>query len=230
MHRHPIPATALRATRAVKTSTKAPSKVQTPVKAAMPMARHQPRSAVAVGASPLAKAVLVALPMPVAPTELASEPAVMRDEVTAFVALGANLGDAAQTLRDALAALGDTPGVRLVQTSSLYRTAPIESNGPDYINAVAEVTTTLTAPDLLAALQAIEHGAGRERPYRNAPRTLDLDLLLYGSANIDSPNLTVPHPRMRERAFVLVPLHEIAPGQVTVEMRRAVSEQVIQRV
>ena len=149
----------------------------------------------------------------------------MRDEVRAFVALGANLGDAAQTLRDALTALGGTPGVRLVQASSLYRTAPIESSGPDYINAVAEVATTLTAPGLLRALKAIEQGAGRERPYRNAPRTLDLDLLLYGSAKIDSETLTVPHPRMWERAFVLVPLHEIRPELVPEEALRAVAGQ-----
>ncbi|MDP2075947.1 2-amino-4-hydroxy-6-hydroxymethyldihydropteridine diphosphokinase [Hydrogenophaga sp.] len=138
-----------------------------------------------------------------------------RAEVTAFVALGANLGDAAQALRDALKALGETPGIRLVRASSLYRTAPVQSTGPDYVNAVAEVSTTLTAPALLDALQAIEDGAGRQRPYRNAPRTLDLDLLLYGSARIDSPRLTVPHPRMWARAFVLVPLREIAPGLVS---------------
>jgi len=155
---------------------------------------------------------------------------VVRGEVTAFVALGANLGDAAQTLRDALTTLGRTPGIRLVQASGLYRTAPIESSGPDYINAVAEVATTLTAPDLLAVLQSIENGAGRERPYRNAPRTLDLDLLLYGSARTDSPALTVPHPRMVERAFVLVPLHEIAPGRVADELLIAVSGQAIQRL
>lgn len=140
-----------------------------------------------------------------------------RSEVTAYVALGANLGDAAQALRDALTALGDTPGMRLVQASSLYRTAPIQSTGPDYINAVAELLTTLTAPALLDALQAIEDRAGRQRPYRNAPRTLDLDLLLFGSAQIDSPRLTVPHPRMWTRAFVLVPLREIARGLVSQE-------------
>jgi len=154
----------------------------------------------------------------------------MRGEVTAFVALGANLGDAAQTLRDAISALRCTPGIRLVQASSLYRTAPIESSGPDYINAVAEVATTLTAPALLAALQAIENAAGRERPYRNAPRTLDLDVLLYGSARIHSTALTVPHPRMGARAFVLVPLHEIAPERVTDEVLNAVSGQSIQRM
>ena len=168
--------------------------------------------------------------MRAAPTDVRPVRVVVRPEITAFVALGANLGDAAQALRDAFAALAGVPGVRLVKASSPYRTAPIESNGPDYINAVAEIATTLTAPDLLMALQAIEHGAGRERPYRNAPRTLDLDLLLYGNASIDSATLTVPHPRMWERAFVLVPLHEIAPGLVTTDMRKAVSEQAIQRM
>ena len=151
--------------------------------------------------------------------------AVDRAEVTAFVALGANLGDAAQALRDALSALGDTPGVRLVRASSLYRTAPIQSTGPDYVNAVAEVSTTLNAMALLDALQAIEQQAGRERPYRNAPRTLDLDLLLYGGARIDSPRLTVPHPRMWARAFVLVPLREIAPERVSHSAMQAVHGQ-----
>lgn len=152
-----------------------------------------------------------------------------RPEVTAFVALGANLGDAAMTLRDALDTLGHTAGIRLVQASSLYRTAPIDSGGPDYLNAVAEVVSTLTAPGLLQALQAIENAAGRERPYRNAPRTLDLDLLLYGSARIDSPELTVPHPRMWERAFVLVPLSEVAPERVSDDMLEAVTGQAVER-
>ena len=152
-----------------------------------------------------------------------------RPAVTAYVALGANLGDAAQTLRDALHSLDHAPGLRLVKASSLYRTAPIESSGPDYVNAVAEVSTTLTAPDLLTALQAIENAAGRERPYRNAPRTLDLDLLLYGSARIDSPQLTVPHPRMWERAFVLVPLKDVAPSQVTDQHLAVVGGQRIRR-
>ena len=146
-----------------------------------------------------------------------------RAEVTAFVALGANLGDPAQALREALQRLSETPGVRLVRASSLYRTAPIDSSGPDYLNAVAEIATTLTAPDLLTALQAIEQGAGRERPYRNAPRTLDLDLLLYGSARIHSATLIVPHPRIGVLAFVLVPLSEIGPERVTEEALAAVS-------
>jgi len=151
-----------------------------------------------------------------------------RDPVTAFVALGANLGNAVSTVREALTALDRTPGMRLVRRSSLYRTAPVDSTGPDYINAVAEITTVLTAPALLGALQAIENGAGRERPYRNAPRTLDLDLLLFGSARIESPALTVPHPRMCARAFVLVPLAEIAPAHVSPAQLKAVSEQVIE--
>lgn len=153
-----------------------------------------------------------------------------RPEVTAYVALGANLGDAAQTLRDALDTLSNCPGIRLVAASSLYRTAPVDSSGPDYVNAVAEIATTFTAPALLATLQAIENAAGRERPYRNAPRTLDLDLLLYGSARIDSPTLTVPHPRMGERAFVLVPLAEVAPTLVDAKALQAVEGQGVTRL
>lgn len=156
-----------------------------------------------------------------------------RPPVTAYVALGANLGESpAQTLRDALQTLAAcTPGVQLVKASSLYRTAPIDSSGPDYINAVAEVRTVLTAPALLAALQSIENGAGRERPYRNAPRTLDLDLLLYGSGRLDSPPLLiVPHPRMWERGFVLCPLAEIAPQLVSAEALQAVQGQGVERI
>lgn len=151
-------------------------------------------------------------------------------EVTAYVALGANLGDPAQALRDALRALDAVSGVRLVRASSLYLTAPMDSRGPDYVNAVAEVATALTAPALLDALQAIEQRAGRERPYRNAPRTLDLDLLLYGEGQIDSPRLTVPHPRLWMRAFVLVPLAEIAPQRVSAARLQAVSGQAIRRI
>lgn len=152
-----------------------------------------------------------------------------RAEVTAFIALGANLGEPAQTLRDALTSLGATPGVRVLKASSLYRTAPIDSSGPDYINAVAEIATTLSAPALLDALQAIEQRAGRERPYRNAPRTLDLDLLLYGAGRIHSPRLSVPHPRMWERAFVVVPLAEIASSLVSAAQLQAVADQRVLR-
>ena len=153
-----------------------------------------------------------------------------RDPVPAWVALGANLGDAPQTVRDAIAAIGQLPGTTLTQQSSPYRTAPVDSSGPDYINAVVEIATILTAPALLGALQAIEQAAGRERPYRNAPRTLDLDILLYGQASISSPALTIPHPCMYERAFVLVPLAEIAPGLVAREQLENVAGQGISRV
>ena len=150
-----------------------------------------------------------------------------RPEVTAYVGLGANLGDATHTLRSALQSLDNTPGIQRIKTSGFYRTAPIDSSGPDYINAVVELSTTLTAPGLLTALQAIENRAGRERPYRNAPRTLDLDLLLYGGARMESAELTVPHPRMWERAFVLFPLAEISPENVP---QQALNNVVDQRI
>lgn len=161
------------------------------------------------------------------PGHLAQRGVNNRTEVTAYIGLGGNLGAAAEAVRNALLSLGQIPGTRLVCASSLYRTAPVDSSGPDYINAVAEITTTLTAPDLLSALQRIEQVAGRERPYLNAPRTLDLDLLLYGSATIASPHLTVPHPRMWERAFVVVPLAEIAPRLVSVDKLATVAGQAI---
>lgn len=130
----------------------------------------------------------------------------------AYIGIGANLGDAQGNVREAISRLAKLPGTRLVSQSASYRTAPIDSSGPDYINAVACVDTALGPHELLAALQKIELDHGRERPYRNAPRTLDLDLLLYGDQAIDTPDLVVPHPRMLERAFVLEPLLEIAPG------------------
>jgi 2-amino-4-hydroxy-6-hydroxymethyldihydropteridine diphosphokinase len=133
--------------------------------------------------------------------------------MTAWVGIGANLGDARAQVEDALARLARLPGVRLLRASSLYRSAPIDSSGDDYVNAVAELDTALGAHALLAQLHAIEQAHGRERPYRNAPRTLDLDLLLYGDQVIaNAPALIVPHPRMHERAFVLAPLAELAPG------------------
>ncbi|TSE18722.1 2-amino-4-hydroxy-6-hydroxymethyldihydropteridine pyrophosphokinase [Tepidimonas alkaliphilus] len=151
-----------------------------------------------------------------------------RPEVDAYVGLGANLGDAAAQVRQALVWLDELPGTRVRAASRLWRSAPLQADGPDYCNAVARLATTLTAPALLAALQALEARAGRERPYRNAPRTLDLDLLLYGEARIDSPTLTVPHPRLGQRAFVLVPLAELAPERVPPAALRAVASQRIQ--
>ena len=150
-----------------------------------------------------------------------------RDPVTAFVALGGNLGDAQACVRWALDALAALPQTRLSARSRLYRTAPHEASGPDFINAVARIETGLSAPQLLDALQALENEAGRQRPYVNAPRTLDLDILLYGDAHIDSPRLTVPHPRMWDRAFVLRPLADVAPEWVSAERLRAVQDQII---
>lgn len=153
-----------------------------------------------------------------------------RPGVQAAIALGANLGDAVATVRQALVWLGALPGTRLLAASSLYRTAPWEASGPDFINAVALVDTRLTAPALLHAIQQLELQAGRERPYPNAPRTLDLDVLLYGQSSISSPRLTVPHPRMWQRAFVLHPLAEVMPALVSPQALSAVSEQVIEKL
>ena len=133
-------------------------------------------------------------------------------EVRAFVALGANLGDARAALDAAFMALAALPQTRLHAASSLYRSAPVESSGDDYLNAVIALDTRLEPHALLAALQRIENAHGRARPYRNAPRTLDLDLLLYGDRRIETPTLTVPHPRLHERAFALLPLAELAPA------------------
>lgn len=131
-----------------------------------------------------------------------------------FVGLGSNLGDAAATVRAAFDALDALPGTRCVARSSLYRSAPVDAAGPDYINAVAELRTEMPPPTLLQALHAIEARFGRERPYHHAPRTLDLDLLRFGDRRIDTPTLTLPHPRLHERAFVLLPLAELAPELV----------------
>ena len=151
-----------------------------------------------------------------------------REPVPAFVALGANLGDARATVLQAFEDLGQLPLTRLQARSRLYRTAPHEASGPDFINAVACIETGLTAPELLQALQSLENTAGRQRPYPNAPRTLDLDLLLYGEASIDSPRLTVPHPRMRQRAFVLCPLADVAPARVHAAELAALRDQPLE--
>jgi 2-amino-4-hydroxy-6-hydroxymethyldihydropteridine diphosphokinase len=130
----------------------------------------------------------------------------------AFVGLGSNLEEPENQVRQAFDELDRLPHTRVVRKSSLYRTAPIGHEAqPQFINAVAQLETGLSAERLLAELQGIEKRHGRERSFKNAPRTLDLDLLLFGDARLDLPQLTVPHPRMRERAFVLKPLLEIAP-------------------
>lgn len=132
--------------------------------------------------------------------------------VAAFVGLGANLGPAEQSIRDALTRLGGLPSTRLCRASSLYRSDPIGfADQPEYVNAVAELETQLSPQRLLEELLSLEHAAGRIRSFRNAPRILDLDLLLYGDSCIDAPGLMVPHPRMVERRFVLEPLLELRP-------------------
>jgi 2-amino-4-hydroxy-6-hydroxymethyldihydropteridine diphosphokinase len=117
-----------------------------------------------------------------------------------------------------------------VRVSSLYRSAPYEAQGPDFINAVALLSTHLAPLALLHALQDLEQQSGRERPYKNAPRTLDLDLIFYGDVVLASAELTLPHPRWHERAFVLHPLAEIWPQRVSVSQLTAVEGQVIQRM
>ena len=150
--------------------------------------------------------------------------------VQAFIGLGANLGDAQQALRDAVQALAAVPGVQLQSCSALYGSAPIDSSGPDYLNAVARVSTTLGPARLLQALQTIENEAGRLRPYRNAPRTLDLDLLLYGDLHSAEAALQLPHPRMQARAFVLLPLRDVAPELVSAQALAALVDQRIERL
>ena len=150
--------------------------------------------------------------------------------VTVYIALGANLGDAASTVRMAMDGIHALPHTQLVRRSALYLTTPVDSDGPVYVNAVVEVLTGLCAPHLLGQLQNLEQSKARKRPYRNAPRTLDLDILLFGSGQIASPALQVPHPRMWQRAFVLRPLVEIAPHLVSAKQLRAVRDQVTEKL
>src|ERR1700746_3084477 len=123
----------------------------------------------------------------------------------AYLGLGANLGDARQTLKDAVICLAQQATVTGLAKSSLYRTEPNDAGGDDYYNCAVKIDTTLTLRQLLRLCQTIEHHFGRRRPYRNAPRTLDIDILLYGETRVEEPDLTVPHPRLTDRAFVLVP-------------------------
>jgi 2-amino-4-hydroxy-6-hydroxymethyldihydropteridine diphosphokinase len=148
----------------------------------------------------------------------------------AYVAIGANLGDARTTVRQAMDDLDALPKSRVSARSSLYRSDPVDATGPDFINAVVELETALDAQVLLAELQRLEHGAGRQRSYRNAPRTLDLDVLRHGDVVMDTATLTLPHPRMLQRAFVLVPLAEIAPDLVTPAQLAKVADQRIERL
>jgi 2-amino-4-hydroxy-6-hydroxymethyldihydropteridine diphosphokinase len=153
-----------------------------------------------------------------------------------FVGLGANLGDARATVAGAIAELRELLQTKLVASSSLYRSAAIDADGPDYVNAVVEMRSTLEPEVLLAELQTLERRFGRERPYRHAPRTLDLDLLIYGERRIEARYLAVPHPRLHLRAFVLAPLAELAPGLRLADGRTvsqalaAVHDQRIERI
>ena len=154
----------------------------------------------------------------------------MPDLVLATLGVGANLGDPRAAVRKAIEDLVQLPGTVTVAVSSLYRSAPLDADGPDYVNAVVQVRTALSPDALLAALQAIEQQAGRERPYRNAPRTLDLDILLYGEYRVDRDDLQIPHPRMWQRAFVVLPLAEIAPDLVSPAQVQAVAGQGLHRL
>ncbi len=133
-------------------------------------------------------------------------------EQMVYIGIGSNLDNPKEQVLLAIGRLKQLPLTRLAAQSSLYRTAPVDADGDDYVNAVASLLTTLSPEKLLEELHRLETASGRQRPYRNAPRTLDLDILLYADKEMDSPLLTLPHPRMTERAFVLVPLLEIAPS------------------
>ena len=135
--------------------------------------------------------------------------------VTAFIALGSNLDDPGAQVRSGLRALAALPQTRLTGQSSLYLNPPVGyRDQPDFVNAVARIETSLPPRALLEALLAIERAHGRVRDFPNAPRTLDLDIVLYGELAVSEPGLTIPHRRMLERAFVMVPLAEIAPDAV----------------
>ena len=134
--------------------------------------------------------------------------------VIAYVGAGANLGDTRQAIESAVEALAHRREIEVLRTSRLYRSASMGAEGPDYLNAVIELRTVLGPLQLLHELRAIETAHGRQRSYPNAPRTLDLDLLLYGDCELALPTLQVPHPRLHERAFVLHPLAELSPDLV----------------
>ena len=150
--------------------------------------------------------------------------------VQVCVAFGANLGDAKGAVLQAIADVGGLASTQLLKASALYASTPVEAIGPQFINAVALYNTDLPPLDLLDALQRLENTAGRERPYLHAPRTLDLDMIWYGDLTLQSPRLTLPHPRWQQRAFVLLPLAEICPELVKTEWLEQVSAQEIARL
>ena len=146
------------------------------------------------------------------------------------MAFGANLGEAGVSVLQAILDVGALATSQLVKASSLYASAPHEAAGPEFVNAVAIYDTDLPPLALLDALQNLEKTAGRERPYLNAPRTLDLDIIFYGDIALDSPRLTLPHPRWQKRAFVLVPLAEISPDKVSLALLSSVANQSVRRI
>lgn len=228
----------------IQPSMRLPHRLMTIVRRRQKRARPHPLKSAAVAVSPSTVKVVGTTWV----VQAVMNPATMRKAVTidgrvdlpvvvAYIALGANLGDARSALAQAMVAIGHLPKTRLCKRSSLYKTAPLGcaasmagALGGDYLNAVVQVETTLSAPELLTQLQHIEQQAGRQRSYRDAPRTLDLDVLLYGSASISSEQLTVPHPRMWQRAFVLLPLAEIAPDRVTAAQLHALAHQTVERL
>ena len=145
---------------------------------------------------------------------------------TAWIGLGANLGDARAALALAVRDICALPATQVLRVSSLYGSAPVDASGPDYLNAVAEISTALSPLELLDALQTIELGAGRERPYRNAPRTLDLDIVRFADLTMTTERLTLPHPRWNERAFVLQPMAELLGAQILESLPAALQQQV----
>jgi 2-amino-4-hydroxy-6-hydroxymethyldihydropteridine diphosphokinase len=147
-------------------------------------------------------------------------------EVRSAIALGSNLGDSVTIVTNALKILADTPGITIQAQSSWYQTKPVGPPQPDYLNGCALLDVQMTPQELLETLLKIEAQLGRIRQERNRPRTLDLDLLLFDDLILDMPNLQVPHPRMRERAFVLVPLAEIAPNWVEPVSGKAIAQLV----
>ena len=149
----------------------------------------------------------------------------------AYIGIGSNLDEPRRQVLEAFTELDRLPHTRMVKKSSLYRTAPMgHAAQPDFINAVAQLETGLPAERLLAELQTVEQRHGRKRSFPNAPRTLDLDILLFGNATMQSGTLTIPHPRMHERAFVLKPLLEIAPQLPFQAQLSACASQKVERI
>jgi 2-amino-4-hydroxy-6-hydroxymethyldihydropteridine diphosphokinase len=158
-------------------------------------------------------------------------------KVTAFFGLGSNLGDRAENIKEALRRLDEIPGIEIEKTSSMYETEPVGLvEQPDFINAVAEGKTSLSPEDLLKAVMQVEKGMGRVRTLRWGPRIIDIDILIYDDVSVNTPELVIPHPRMQERAFVMIPLCEIAPdlkldgGRGIKEIIESLGKQTVRKI